>query len=56
MQGVKAVFVRQNANKISHSYTAQYAITMPGKLLPYVLYVLQEATGMFGPKVKKAVD
>lgn len=57
MRGAKAVFVqRQNANKISHSYTAQYAIIMSGKLIPRVFICLQEATGVFGPKVKKAVD
>lgn len=56
-QRVKAVFVqRQSTNKITHSYTAQYAITMSGKLLPYVFICLQETTGVFGPKVKKAVD
>lgn len=55
-QGAKTVFVQRNASKISHSYTAQYAITMSGKLLPRVFICLQEATGVFGPKVKKAVD
>lgn len=57
MQEAKAVFVeRQEVNKISHSYTVQYAITMSGKLLPRVFICLQEATDMFDPKIKKAVD
>ncbi|XP_029662700.1 uncharacterized protein LOC115235213 isoform X1 [Formica exsecta] len=57
MQEAKAIFVqRQRINRICHSYTAQYAITMSGKLLPRVFICLQEATGMFDPKIRKAVD
>ncbi|XP_029662701.1 uncharacterized protein LOC115235213 isoform X2 [Formica exsecta] len=45
MQEAKAIFVqRQRINRICHSYTAQYAITMSGKLLPRVFICLQEAT------------
>jgi len=43
-------------NKVTHSYTAQYAITLSGKLLPKVFVCLQEKTGSFGPRVKVEVD
>lgn len=56
-KGSKTVFVkRQDMNKISHSYTAQYAITLSGELLPHVFVCLQEPTGKFGPRVQKLVD
>ncbi|XP_036139694.1 uncharacterized protein LOC118644689 [Monomorium pharaonis] len=56
-QGSKQVFVqRQNINKTTHSYTAQYSITLDGKLLPLVFVCLQEPTGIFGPRVQKLVD
>jgi hypothetical protein len=32
-----------------HSYTAQYAITALGKLLPTVVICLQERSSAFGP-------
>jgi len=56
-QEAKIVFIRvQSINKITHSYIAQYAIIMSGKLLPFVFLCLQEATGVFGLRVQKSVD
>ncbi|XP_036144190.1 uncharacterized protein LOC118646035 [Monomorium pharaonis] len=56
-QGSKQVLVqRQNINKTTHSYTAQYSITLDGKLLPSVFVCLQEPTGIFGRRVQKLVD
>lgn len=53
----KTVFVRRcDMNKVTHSYTAQYAITLCGELLPHVFLCLREATGNFGPKVQNTVD
>ncbi|XP_032685212.1 uncharacterized protein LOC116850716 [Odontomachus brunneus] len=46
----------QQLNKLTHSYTAQYAMTLSGKLLPKVFICLQEVTGKFGPRVQKEVD
>jgi len=43
-------------NKVTHSYTVQYAITLSGKLLPTVFVCLQEKTGSFGPQVQVKVD
>lgn len=43
-------------NKVTHSFTAQYSVTLSGKLLPLVFICLQETTGSFGPRVKKSVD
>jgi len=43
-------------NKVTHSYTAQYGLTLSGKVLPHVFVCLQEPTGNFGPRVKKSVD
>jgi len=43
-------------NKITHSYTAQYAITASGKLLPKVFLCMQEPKGVFGPRVSAAID
>lgn len=42
-------------NKITHSHTAQYAVTMSGKLLPSVFICLQKATGVFGPKIQESI-
>lgn len=47
---------RQSISKVTHSYTAQYAMTMSGKLLPLVFVCLQESTGVFVPKVQKSID
>ncbi|XP_071574627.1 uncharacterized protein [Temnothorax nylanderi] len=56
-QGSKTVLVKKhNINKITHSYTAQYAMTLSGKLLPLVFVCLQESTGNFGPRVQERVD
>ncbi|KYN22474.1 hypothetical protein ALC57_05125, partial [Trachymyrmex cornetzi] len=42
-------------NKVTHSYTAQYAVTATGKLLPRVFLCMQEPKGQFGPRVKRQV-
>jgi len=42
--------------KISHTYTAQYSLSMAGKLLPHVFLCFQEPAGKFGPIVQKRVD
>ncbi|XP_049960726.1 uncharacterized protein LOC126481183 isoform X2 [Schistocerca serialis cubense] len=53
----KIIFVRKrNMNKVTHSYTAQYMITLCGELLPHVFLCLREATGHFGPKVQNTID
>ncbi|XP_043263202.1 uncharacterized protein LOC122403642, partial [Colletes gigas] len=55
IQGEKTTEVAVGSlNKISHSYTAQYAVTYSGKLLPKIFLCLQEVGGNFGPRV--AVD
>lgn len=47
--GEKTVVVeRKDRSKISHTYTAQYAMTMAGKLLPSVFLCFQELAGKFG--------
>lgn len=43
-------------NTVTHSYTAQYAKTLCGRVLPKVYVCLQETTGCFGPRVQKTVD
>ncbi|GFT84611.1 HTH CENPB-type domain-containing protein [Trichonephila clavipes] len=56
-QGSKVVLVkRKDMNKVTHSYTAQYVMTLSGKLLPTVFICLQEANGNFGPRVQKSVE
>ncbi|GFY70869.1 HTH CENPB-type domain-containing protein [Trichonephila inaurata madagascariensis] len=56
-KGSKTIFVkRQDINKLTHTYTAQYALTLSGKLLPKVFVCLQEPTGKFGPRVQKIVE
>ncbi|XP_044583973.1 uncharacterized protein LOC123264637 isoform X2 [Cotesia glomerata] len=56
-KGSKTVFAKvQDMTKVSHSYTAQYSITLSGKLLPHVFICLQEPTGDFGPRIKKNVE
>ncbi|GFR31319.1 HTH CENPB-type domain-containing protein [Trichonephila clavata] len=55
-KGRKNVFVkRQDINKVTHFYTAQYALTLSAKLLPKVFVCLQEPTCKFGPRVKQIV-
>ncbi|GFV02773.1 HTH CENPB-type domain-containing protein [Trichonephila clavipes] len=52
-QGSKVVLVKwKDMNKVTHSYTAQYVMTLSGKLLPTVFICLQEANGNFGPRCK----
>ncbi|XP_032673519.1 uncharacterized protein LOC116845214 [Odontomachus brunneus] len=54
---VKSVFVKKKSlHKISHSYTAQYALTCSGKLVPKVFLCLQETGDKFGPIIQKQVD
>ncbi|GFX21660.1 HTH CENPB-type domain-containing protein [Trichonephila clavipes] len=56
-QGSKVVLVkRKDMNKVTHSYTAQYVMTLSGKLLPTVFICLQEANGNFGPRAQKSVN
>lgn len=56
-KGSKTIFVkRQDMNKVTHSYTAQYALTLSGELLPKVFVCLQEPTGKFGPRVQTIID
>lgn len=43
-------------NKVTHSYTAQYAITASGKLLPKVFLCMQEPKGIFGPRVSVTIE
>jgi hypothetical protein len=51
-KGVKTTQVLVlDLNRITHSYTAQYAITALGKLLPSVFICLQERSGIFVPQV-----
>jgi hypothetical protein len=38
-----------------HSYTAQYAITASGKVLPMVFICLQERSGTFSPRIYEEV-
>ncbi|XP_049826933.1 uncharacterized protein LOC126266625 isoform X1 [Schistocerca gregaria] len=53
----KTMFVRRrDMNKVTHSYTAQYVITLCGELLSHMFLCLREATGNFGPKVLNTVD
>lgn len=46
----------KSVNKVTHSYTAQYTITLEPKLLKKVFLCMQEPTGKFGPIVKKQVE
>lgn len=48
--------LRQDMNKGMHSYTAHYAITLSGQILPQVFVCLQEATGTFGPRIQQQVN
>jgi hypothetical protein len=42
-------------NKITHSYTTQYAITALDKLMPTVFICLQERSGAFDPYIREEV-
>lgn len=56
-QGSKIVLVRkQNLAKTTHSYTAQYSLTISGELLPHVFICTQESGNKFGPRVSKEVE
>ncbi|GFY38348.1 HTH CENPB-type domain-containing protein [Trichonephila inaurata madagascariensis] len=56
-KGSKTIFVKQqDRNKLTHTYTDQYALTLSGKLLPKVFVCLQEPTRKFGPRVQKIVE
>nr|XP_034196479.1 uncharacterized protein LOC117612002 [Osmia lignaria] len=44
-----------SVQKMTHSYTAQYALILSGKLLPKVFICLQEVSGRFGPQVSQEV-
>lgn len=57
LQGTKTVLIKKKSlHNITHSYTAQYSLTASGKLLPTVFLCMQEATGKFGPTIKKKID
>jgi len=56
-QGEKKTLIAVgNINKITHSYTAQYSLTLSGKLLPKILICLQEPNDKFGPKIEKEIE
>ncbi|XP_029669749.1 uncharacterized protein LOC115239390 [Formica exsecta] len=56
-KGSKTVFVKRlDMNKVTHSYTAQYGITLSGRVLPRVFVCLQEVTNKFGPRIQKMID
>jgi len=48
----KPFIQRQSLNKITHSYIAQYTITMSGKLSPFVFLCLQEARSFRTQSIK----
>jgi len=53
-QGEKKTLIPfRNTNKITHSYTAQYSLTLSGKLLPKIFIRIQEPNDKFGPKIEK---
>lgn len=45
-----------DSNKLTHSHTGQYAITVSGRLLPKVFWCLQEPKGEFGPRDGQTVQ
>ncbi|GFX11515.1 HTH CENPB-type domain-containing protein [Trichonephila clavipes] len=56
-QGSKVVLVkRKNMNKVTHSYTAQYVMTLSGKLLPTVSSVCKRQMETLDRGCKKSVD
>lgn len=56
-QGEKSTLVStKNPSKISHSYTAQYTVTLDGTLLQRVFLCMQETNDKFGPLVQAKVD
>lgn len=46
----------KNPSKCTHSYTAQYTVSLDGSLLPKVFLCLQESKDEFGPMVKVRVE
>lgn len=56
-QGEKRTEVAfKQIKKTTHSYTAQYSMTMSGKLLKTVFLCMQELSGTFGPLVQTQVN
>ncbi|KAK1131848.1 hypothetical protein K0M31_015998 [Melipona bicolor] len=45
----------EDFNKVTHNYTAQYALTAAGIILPQVSLCMQGAKGDFGHRVPKTV-
>jgi hypothetical protein len=45
----------QDINKIMHSYTAHYAVTLSGKVLPTLFICLQERSSAFVPCICEEV-
>jgi len=55
-QGVKTVLAKkEKLASLTHSYTAQYALTASGELLPKVFLCMAEPGNEFGPKVSVRV-
>ena len=55
-KGEKQVEVNvHSVQNLSNSYTAEYALTLSGKLLSKVSICLQEVNGRFGPQVSQEV-
>lgn len=46
----------KNPNKCTHSYTAQYTVSLDGRLLPKVFLCMKESNDEFGPIVKVRVE
>lgn len=46
----------KNVSKTTHSYTAQYTVTLDKTLVPKVFICMQEPNGVFGPRVQVDVD
>jgi Tc5 transposase C-terminal domain/Tc5 transposase DNA-binding domain len=57
-KGEKQVFgcAESPKNKVTHSYTVQYVISMEGNIKGNVFVCLQEKGGKLGPKVKRVVE
>lgn len=56
-KGAKTVFIKKkNIDVTTHSYTAQYALTASGIVLPFVFVCLREPSGVFGPVVRKKIE
>lgn len=56
-QGERTTLVStKNPSKCTHSYTAQYTVSLDGSVLPKVFLCMQETKDKFGPIVKTRVD